>query len=80
MSEPETFGCFIPTAMHDDPPAWQGYWEQAVRAHGGEPAGTPTIEPYTQIIDGVESTAWAAYGPAIRGAAPRWTEWSDESA
>ncbi len=60
----DSFGCYVPTAMIDDPPAWKAHWEQEVRSHGGTPTGEPHLDNYTNQFDG--QVEWMAYGPATR--------------
>jgi hypothetical protein len=60
----DRFCSFIPTAMIDDPPVWQAFWEDQVRQHGGEPTGEPELTTYTNQFDG--QVTWLAYGPATR--------------
>jgi hypothetical protein len=55
------FGCFIPTAMADDPPAWQGFWAPEVLSRGYQPAGEP---PLTEAEGGFGARSrWIVQGP-----------------
>lgn len=56
------FGCWIPTAMADDPPMWRAFWEHEVRARGHEPVGEPTITEVPDLLLRSQSR-WIAKGP-----------------
>jgi hypothetical protein len=61
MAMTKIFGCFIPTAMADVPPAWQGFWAHVVESRGYQPAGEPTI---TEADGGFgERSRWIVQGP-----------------
>ena len=70
--ETRVFGCWIPTAMIDDPPVWQAFWAYEASRHGQEPAGEPTLteriplfaDPDEERQRAIEALRrWTAEGP-----------------
>jgi hypothetical protein len=59
----ESFGCWIPSAVVDDPPAWQGFWKHEAEARGYRPDGDPTLTKQTDYFGA--PTRWTAHGPVV---------------